>query len=102
MTLKFVKNTRLCVSLFAAQKNAFFNNKLTNDNKPPKAFTKPKTQSEIMLLQKSKKEQKRPKILEYKKINRCLSKMFEKLDLFSFNKLYEDIHNNKFIIELRK
>lgn len=41
-------------------------------------------------------------MLKYKKIDRCLNKTFEKLDLFDVNKLYEDIYNNNFIAELIK
>lgn len=51
--------------------------------------------------QKTKKH-KQLESLELYKIDRCLSKIFEKQDLLGFNKLFENPHNNKFIAQLRK
>lgn len=54
--LKSTKNTLLRDNLFIIQKNAFFNNKLINNEKMPKIFIKLKSQSKVM--QKGENKQK--------------------------------------------
>ena len=61
---KSAKNIQSCASLFITQKNLFFNNKLANNNKIPKALMKPKAQLKTM-----PKGKKQTDILKIKKMN---------------------------------
>ena len=79
MALKPAKNTQLRASSFAAQRNLFFNNKLADDNKTPKALIKPKAQPKAML-----KGKKWPKTLKTKKMN-CQMNKKELMNFFIRN-----------------
>ena len=62
------------ISLFVAQKNLSFNNKLADNDKASKAFMKPKAQPKTM--PKGKEKQKQLDTLEIKKMNWQIDKNF--------------------------
>ena len=72
IALEPFKNTQSRASSFVVQKNSFFNNKLTNNNKTPKTPIKLKAQLKAM--PKGKKRQKQPDMLKIKKMNQQIDK----------------------------